>query len=305
MMSAVDKLELAKIGTQIEVPQASAYRSTGSRRARRYGLRTDRGAGPGDRLSELSAWWATVAGTAPPRRVEQLWLSRPSSAGPARAEVLIRRFDAPDDVLEALSWGVSTADDAVDDGTDLVLLSVPDDTPAAPRWPVLAAHLLGLDAVEAMGWPAVTGLGDARWVSEVAALRDGLRSVRGLQEQPELLLETLGSPALAAGTALLLQTAARRTPVLLDGPGAAACALLAHRVARAAANWWLAADAGLGPLTEKVQAELRLVPLTRLGLRAEDGTAARIGLELLETAVARAVSGAGDEPDDEPDADGE
>ena len=291
MMSAVDKLELAAIGAQVTVPEASAYRSTTTRGTRRGDPRPT-----GDRLTELAAWWATVAGTAPPRRVEHLWLSRPSSVGPARADVVIRRFDAPRSIPEATAWGVAVADDAVDDGTDLVLLSIgPGGESEQQAGLVLAAHLLDIDPVEAMGWPVPGELSDADWIVQVAAIRDGLRAVRGIRDEPERLLDVLDSPALAAGTGLLLQAAARRTPILLDGPGAAACALLAHRIARATRSWWQATDAGASVLQDQVLADLRLTPLTRFGLKAEDGTGARIGLGLLETAVARALESADDD----------
>jgi hypothetical protein len=52
-------------------------------------------------------------------------------------------------------------------------------------------------------------------------------------------------------------------------------------------------------LQDLILDDLRLTPLTRFGLSAEDGTAARIGLGLLETAVARAIESADDDLDDE------
>jgi Phosphoribosyltransferase len=302
MMSAVEKLDLAAIGAMTAVPEASAYRSATTR-----GVRPGDPRPTGDRLTELAAWWVTVAGTAPPRRVEQLWLPRPSSVGPARAEVVIRGFDAPREISEATAWGVAMVDDAVDAGTDLLLLSVGSEEEGEhgdTSWHVLAAHLLDVDPVEAMGWPVPGEFSDADWIVQVAAIRDGLRPVRGIRDQPERLLEVLGSAALAAGTGLLLQAAARRTPTLLDGPGAAACALLAHRVARSTRSWWQATDAGGSALQDRVLAELRLDPLTRFGLKIEDGTAARIGLGLLEAAIARAIAGAdGDLTEAEPDVD--
>jgi len=267
----VNKGELATVGAQIQAPQPVPHRA-GSRFGR-------------DRLSDLAGWWAAVAGSTTPRRVEQLWSSRVEGFPPAQAEVVIHRFGAPGDVQEAIAWGVRAADQAVDRGTDLVLLSLQDDA----SWPVLSAQLLGLDPVEAMGWPEGGGLSDRDWIDRVGAIRDGLRGLRPLGEQPEPLLEQVNSPALAAGTGVLLRAAARRTPVLLDGPGAATCALLADRIARAARTWWQASDAAAGPLHDRMLSELRLTPLTRLGLGAEDGTAARIGLGLLETAIARAA----------------
>jgi nicotinate-nucleotide--dimethylbenzimidazole phosphoribosyltransferase len=236
--------------------------------------------------------------------VEQLWLPRASAVGPARAEVLIRPFDGPREIPDAIAWGVSVADRAVDDGTDLLLLSIGSDGSDGPdssagsagsTWSVLAAHLLDIDPVEAMGWPVPGELSDADWIAQVAALRDGLRGVRGIRDQPERLLEVLDSPALAAGTGLLLQASSRRTPALLDGPGATACGLLAHRVARATRNWWRPTDAGASQLHDRVLADLRLTPLTRFGLKAEDGTAARIGLALLETGITRAIETAADD----------
>lgn len=291
MMSDVQERDLTVIGAEVAVPPAAGY---GSRR----GNRQARPDPSGDRLTELAAWWASVAGTAPPRRVEQLWLPRPSPVAPARAEVVIRRFDAPEEIEDALDWGVAVADDAVDDGTDLILLSLTPQDREDVSWQVLAVHLLDIDLVEATGWPSADRVTDRQWVDRVASIRDGLRAVRGIRNQPEQLLTALGSPALAAGTALLLQAAARRTPALLDGPGAAACALLAHRVARAGRSWWQSTDAGAVGLHDRILTDLRLTPLTRFALPGEDGTAARIGLGLLETALSRAIQ------DADPDQDG-
>jgi nicotinate-nucleotide--dimethylbenzimidazole phosphoribosyltransferase len=215
---------------------------------------------------------------------------------------VIRRFDAPRSISDATDWGVAVADDAVDDGADLFLLSLPLDEPDDPsqiKWQVLAAHLLDIDPVEALGWPVPGRLSDQDWIAQVAAIRDGLRPVRGIRDQPERLLEALDSPALAAGTGLLLEAAARRTPTLLDGPGATACALLAHRVARATRSWWQATDAGASVLHDRMLTDLRLDPLTKFALKGEDGTAARIGLGVLETAIARALEGEDDDPSDD------
>ena len=89
---------------------------------------------------------------------------------------------------------------------------------------VLAAELLGTDAVDALGWPVPVDdiIDDAQWMADVVALRDGLRAVKGLAGDPAALLDALGNARLAAATGLLLGAAARRTPAVLDGPGAAA-----------------------------------------------------------------------------------
>jgi phosphoribosyltransferase-like protein len=288
MMRVVD-LELSVIGAQVGLPQGSAFRSGGG----------------DDRLAELASWWAGVAGTAPPRQVRQLWLSS-QPVGWSQADVTARAWEGTPDVRTALEQGVATADAAVDDGVDLLLLTVPEDT----DWEILVAHLLDLDPVEALGWPTARGLSDVAWMTRVAAVRDGLRRLRGIHNQPELLLSTLGNPSLAAGTGLLLRATSRRTAVFVDGPGAAACALLAHRVARPTRSWLQATDGGADPLHDRVLTELRLHPLTQFRLTpprgdaasplpgsdspaprptSADGTSARIALYLLETALARSL----------------
>lgn len=254
-----------------------------------------------DRLAELAHWWAEVSDHPAPDRVEHFWSARPP-ATVAGTDVVHHHppFDVGETVPDAVRRGLRAADEAIDRGADLLLLSVPIDDADGVSRRVLATHLLAIDLFEGTGWPHAEGLDDVEWVRLVTGMRDGLRQVRGIRNQPERLLTELGDPALAAGTALLVRSAARRTPVLLDGPNALASALLAHRVARAGRYWWQAADAGRGELNRRVLADLRFTPLTALGLTDEDGTAARIGLTVLEAALSRAGDRAADSTADSP-----
>src|SRR5262249_698400 len=188
----------------------------------------------------------------------------------------------PGDVDAAIEAAAAAVDSAVDGGTDLILLSAPDRM--AGR--VLAAHLIDIDAVEATGGPDPAGVGTPRAGSEVAPRPGGVGGVGGRRGVPVRLLQALGSPVIAAGSAALLQAAARRTPVIVDGPSSAACALLAHRVTTTARAWWQAGSDADDPLATRVLSSLRLTPLLQLDLRIEDGTAARLGLEVLHAATA-------------------
>jgi NaMN:DMB phosphoribosyltransferase len=181
----------------------------------------------------------------------------------------------------AVAWGRGAADEATDRGAELIVVAL--DAPEPAR--ALAADLLGLDAVEAAGWPLERGLRDDAWMDDVAVLRDRLRQLRGLRDEPTATLRALGSPATAAAVALVLAATARRTPVLLDGPGAAAAALLARRVSYPAVDWWQAAHAGEDPVHERALGALGLRPLTRLEVTVEDGTAALAGLAILDQAA--------------------
>jgi nicotinate-nucleotide--dimethylbenzimidazole phosphoribosyltransferase len=249
--------------------------------------------GPGyGQLTELAVWWAGVRGDGaapPPRQVAAVGVTSPLPDAPHVRRVPLA---PPDDPVEALAWGVATADALADEGADLVLVAAGD----APAWRVLAAEVLGTDAVSALGWPraddgsgdaAMTGVvDDERWMHEVIAVRDGLRRVRGLAGQPVALLRELGSPALAAATGVLLQSAARRTPAIVDGPGAAAAGMLARDQAWECSDWWQLCPVPDDPLVERVVARLRLTPLQGPVVAVEDGTSALLGAGVLAAAAA-------------------
>jgi hypothetical protein len=269
-MSGVEDLDLTARAADVEAPPKAALLPQG---------RSDAG-----RLVALASWWERVAPDSPggPRRVEHRWVpGRVALAPPSRVPVWEFPPEVPPAVPDAYLWGAAAADAAADAGTDLLLVSVPDAAAAA----TLSAHLLGFDPVDAMGWPSRAGVDDATWIAEVAALRDGLRSVRQVFE-PTSLLEDLGSPTVAAGVGLLLQAGVRRTPVMLDGAGAVACAQLAYRVTRRIRGWWQVAQSNGSVLHDAALEKLLVEPLLRLDVHAEDGTAARLGLAVLEAATA-------------------
>jgi nicotinate-nucleotide--dimethylbenzimidazole phosphoribosyltransferase len=98
------------------------------------------------------------------------------------------------------------------------------------------------------------------------------------------LLATSGGSDLAAAVGVLLQSAARRTPVLLDGLVAAAAALLAQRVAFRAVDWWLAAARTAEPAQDIALDRLSLEPLLDLGVAVGEGVGALTAVPLLQVA---------------------
>ncbi len=238
------------------------------------------------RLTDVAVWWAATRGEehpAPPRSAALLTLGVPEGgavlAPPAAARVTRLPSLVPEEVADAVEWGVATADRVADEGHDVVLLGVRDHTRAR----VLAAGLMGQDPVEAVGWPS-QDLDDDRWTDLVVGLRDGLRAVRGLRGEPTTMLTRLDSPVLAAGTAVLVQAAARRTPVVLDGYSSFVCAVLARRLSRATAYWTLVAQGDQGRHVLRALKSLSQTPVVDLGIRSEDGASALLGLALVETA---------------------
>ncbi|RII17143.1 Nicotinate-nucleotide--dimethylbenzimidazole phosphoribosyltransferase [Streptomyces sp. YIM 130001] len=199
-----------------------------------------------------------------------------------------------DEVEQAFRAGMSVADEEADSGTDLVVLgdvSVGGTTAAA----TLVGALCGTDA------SVVTGRGgeaidDLAWMRKCATVRDALRRARPVLGDQLDLLRTVGGADLAALTGFLLQSAVRRTPVLLDGVVTAACALVAQRVAFRAPDWWLAGQTSGEPAQAKAFDRLALDPLLTQGVTVGEATGATLALPL----VLAAANLAADLPEHEP-----
>ncbi|MGA5566438.1 nicotinate-nucleotide--dimethylbenzimidazole phosphoribosyltransferase [Streptomyces platensis] len=208
----------------------------------------------------------------------------------------VRRGSGRIDVEDALTAeeaeaafraGMAIADEEADAGTDLVVLgdlSVGGTTVAS----TLIAALCGTDASVVTGRGGA-GIDDLAWMRKCAAIRDALRRARPVLGDQLELLATVGGADLTALTGFLLQSAVRRTPVILDGVVSAACALVAQRVAFRAPDWWLAGQASGEPAQAKALDRIALNPLLDHGVTAGEGTGALLALPLVQAAAALAA----------------
>jgi len=175
--------------------------------------------------------------------------------------------------------GASAVDAEVDAGCDLLLLATPGVDAAAP---VLAiAACADEEPVRAVGFDS--GLEDAEWMRQVVAVRDGLR-VLDLSAGRDSVLAALPDPLLATAVGAVEQAARRRTPVVLDGTGALAAAVLGLRLSALPAALQLA-SAPVGRAAVLAQRILGLDPILDVGEHGEDGSAALLALALLRAAV--------------------
>ena len=188
-----------------------------------------------------------------------------------------------DEVERAFAAGIAIADGEIDSGADLLVaadLGIGNTTPAAALVGALTRHDASL--VTGRG----TGIDDATWMRKCAAVRDAMRRSRPVLGDQLQLLATAGGADFAAMTGFLLQAAARRTPVVLDGVVSGACALVAQRVAFRAADWWLAGHLSSEPAHKLALNRLSLEPLLDLGLRLGEGTGALLAVPIVKAAAA-------------------
>ena len=195
----------------------------------------------------------------------------------------IDREDAmsPEEALASFSVGVALADEAADDGVDMVIagdMGIGNTTAAA----VLVGLLASIDPASVVG--RGTGIDDTTWMRKCAAVRDAMRRGRPLVGDPLALLAAVGGADLAAVTGLLLGASARRTPVLLDGVITCACGMLAQRMSHDAPTWWAASHRSTEPAASTALDRLGLDPLLDLDLRLGEGTGALLALPLVRAA---------------------
>jgi nicotinate-nucleotide--dimethylbenzimidazole phosphoribosyltransferase len=188
-----------------------------------------------------------------------------------------------DEVERAFAAGLAIADSEIDSGADLLVaadLGIGNTTPAA----ALVGALTRNDASLVTG--RGTGIDDATWMRKCAAVRDAMRRARPVLGDQLQLLATAGGADIAAMTGFLLQAAARRTPVVLDGVVSGASALVAQRIAFRAADWWVAGHLSSEPAHALALNRLSLDPLLDLGLRLGEGTGALLAVPLVKAAAA-------------------
>lgn len=183
---------------------------------------------------------------------------------------------------QAFAAGVAVADEEADGGADLLVaatLGVASSTPAA----ALIGLLTQSDASMVTG--RGSGIDDAGWMRKCAAVRDAMRRGRPLLRDDLGLLAAVGGADLAAMAGFLLQSAARRTPVVLDGVVSAAAALAAQRIAFRAVDWWLAGHGSPEPAYALSLDRLSLAPVLPMELRLGAGTGGLVAVPLLQAAA--------------------
>lgn len=191
-------------------------------------------------------------------------------------------MDAPQ-YARAVEIGRRVADQEIDSGADLLIpgdLGVGNTTVAA----ALLGAFTGTEPVAVVGPGA--GTTDELWKIKVEAIRDAMFRVRGITDEPEEVLRRIGSPDLVALTAFIARSAARRTPLLLDGAPVAVAAYLAERLSPGVRAWCQAGQLTPEPAHLIALQALELTPLVALDMNAGQGVGALAALPLVQAAAA-------------------
>jgi nicotinate-nucleotide--dimethylbenzimidazole phosphoribosyltransferase len=218
-------------------------------------------------------------------------------AGQAGADISVLRTDsvgAMEDgpvtdeyaVEAALRQGWQLADGAADAGRDVIVLAGIGAGVEAAATAVLAATT-GAEPVATL--PRVLAPGarfdDAAWMIRCATVRDALHRIRQEPRGATDILREIGGLDIAVATGLLLGAAARRIPVLVDGPLGIAAGLVARDLASQTRHWCLLPEAGTLALVKQGADVLGLTPVLQIGLDLGEGANALSVLPVLRSAI--------------------
>jgi nicotinate-nucleotide--dimethylbenzimidazole phosphoribosyltransferase len=193
---------------------------------------------------------------------------------------------------EALGYGWRLAEQAADEGVDLLLLGSLGEGAETAAAAVVSVNT-NSEPVTLLDWVRTREgtIDDPAWIRRAAAVRDAAHRVRAASRTAaRALLSELGGPDIATATGILLGATARRTPVMFDGPVAAAAALVARSLSGQARHWWLLPDHGGHPTVRRAAEALSLTPLLDLRLALGEGATACAALPLLRGALRLAAT---------------
>jgi nicotinate-nucleotide--dimethylbenzimidazole phosphoribosyltransferase len=180
---------------------------------------------------------------------------------------------------------VAAADDAVDAGVDLLLITGRADPDSCA---LVVSTVTDAEPVAVLPRGAAAVDSEA-WIARAVLLRDRRREFAHLQNDPDGLLHAVDEPVLGTAAGAVARAVSRRTPVLLDGDLAVTGALLAYRAQPRSAQWWRIADTSRSPLQRRTLTAFDHRPVLDLGIDTADGLAALLALAALRTAAALAL----------------
>ena len=196
-----------------------------------------------------------------------------------------------EEARRSIQVGLSIADRLVDQGSDLLVtgeMGAGNTTPAAA---IVAA---------VTGWPAraVTGRGsgisDEMLDKKIAVVESGLERVAAAHSvattalsslDGDVLLSELGGLEIGAVAGVVIGGALRRVPVVVDGLGSLAGALVAVKLAPAAADYLVAGHRSVEPGATAAMEHLGLEPLLDMRLGLGEGTGGCLAVPIVQAAA--------------------
>jgi nicotinate-nucleotide--dimethylbenzimidazole phosphoribosyltransferase len=181
---------------------------------------------------------------------------------------------------QALRNGVQVAQDTQADIVAVGEMGIGNTASAS----ALVCAFLGLSAAEATG--IGSGLKPDAMPKKVAAIEKALTLHRGCFSNPIHTLAALGGFEIATMVGFILESAAMRRPIVIDGFITSSAALIVRALAPAAGDYLLFSHCSAEKAHTRVLSEIGAEPLLHLGMRLGEGSGAALAIGLIRQAHA-------------------
>jgi nicotinate-nucleotide--dimethylbenzimidazole phosphoribosyltransferase len=207
---------------------------------------------------------------------------RDERIGPGTANMAVGPAMSHLHALQAVGAGIQIAAELVDAGVGLIgvgEMGIGNTTAASALTALFTGELP--QRVTGRG----TGIDEATWKRKVAVIERALAINLPTPDQPLEALAKIGGFELAGLAGVMLGSAARRVPVVLDGFITGAAALAAVATCPAVRDYLIASHQSVEPGHRRLLDHLELRPLFNLDLRLGEGTGAVLAMHLVEAAL--------------------
>jgi len=184
--------------------------------------------------------------------------------------------------VQSLEAGIDIAGRLVQEGVELLGtgdMGIGNTTPSS----AILAIFSGLPVEQVTG--RGTGLTDEALENKVRVIKKALAVNRPDPSDPVDVLSKVGGFEIGGIAGIMLGAAYHRIPVVVDGFISSAGALLAKKLAPAAAEYMMAAHQSMEYGHKFMLQELALNPILNLSLRLGEGTGAAIAMNVVEAAA--------------------
>jgi nicotinate-nucleotide--dimethylbenzimidazole phosphoribosyltransferase len=183
---------------------------------------------------------------------------------------------------KSLQRGMEVAFQEIDRGADLIAtgdMGIGNTTPSS----AIAAVFTGLPVAQVTG--RGTGVDDAGLATKIAIIEKAFRLNKPDKGDPIDVLAKVGGYEIGGLAGLVLGSASRGVPVVVDGFISTAAALLAFELAPDIQPYLIAAHKSVEIGQVAMLEKMGLVPLLDLGMRLGEGTGAALAFNLIEASV--------------------
>jgi nicotinate-nucleotide--dimethylbenzimidazole phosphoribosyltransferase len=129
-----------------------------------------------------------------------------------------------------------------------------------------------------------TGIDDHGLKHKIKVINQALEMHKPDASDPIEVLSKVGGLEIGGLAGVILASAAKRIPIVIDGFISGAAALLASRLAPKSVNYMIASHVSVEPGHKTILNEVGLSPMLHMNMRLGEGTGAALGISVVEAA---------------------